>query len=471
MRNLFSVALWGKDYVTRFLEVCLPTLLSPGNLGGMSRDADSRFLIITTEEDAVEIRRTAIFQTLGDRVATEFFIVPSKHSGNKYKSVSNLQMVAIEYSADFDTLFFLYPDFIFADGTISTALRRLQAGHDAVVLPVPRVLDHAVRDAFSDIVRAKNAAITLNPREFVAFANRHFHPAMWAHLWESGTFTSYPSNLFWRVAEGNLLFRCFHLHPLAIRVQFDSPVYTVRMRSTLDEEYIPRVFPDIGTIYCVPDSDEAAICSLTPESFVLSPLRPYQRPDILLVARWAEASASVLHRQFVRHPYRWHDRAMPAAEWQAAEAGSAALIERILERLKVPDMVLRIEDRIAYRMRRMRARRFGYWARPSSKSPLYVAAISDFHLWVILLCRLGFYRIAGPRFWRIFRWARSIWWRMRGTAPMVERPHADWIEILTHLQNAEIASFLAIVLEISRRTRRRIWPERRRRFGGIEGKS
>lgn len=421
----------------------------------MSRGNGSIFLVITTAAAAARIRGSVAFQVLDGCIDTEFAIIQPPTLRNKYRFLNRQQMIAIRRSADFDTLFFLYPDFLFADGTIATTIQRLANGHDAVVLPVPRVLDHSVRAALGQTNRPANGAIALQPREFVSFCNRHFHPAMWSHLWGSRAFSSYPSNLLWRGSGDSLLFRCFHLHPLAIRVQFDSPTYGVLPRSTLDEEYLPRLFADIGTIHCVADSDEAAICSLTPEEFAFAKLRAYQRPDVLFVARWAEASASALHRQFVERPYRWHSGDIPSADWQSIESESAKCVRQILERLEIPDMVLRVEDRLGFRMRRIRAKRFSYWAYPSKEKSFYVANISDFGLTIVLLSRLGFYRITGRRFWAAYRWTRETWRRLRGLPARPGRAETDWVWLLGTLQRAEVSSVGAIALELTRRVLRR----------------
>lgn len=110
--------------------MCLPTLLSPGNIGGLPKSVDSTFLISTTSNDDEIIRQSLAFSALQQHVEIKFVIIAKPIAPDKYQMVSNLQSLAIQRSAELDTVFFIYPSFIFAHGTIANALQRLEQGHD-----------------------------------------------------------------------------------------------------------------------------------------------------------------------------------------------------------------------------------------------------------------------------------------------------------------------------------------------------
>ncbi|MGQ0676394.1 MAG: hypothetical protein ACT4N4_09980 [Rhodospirillales bacterium] len=388
MRNLFSVCLWGDSYVSSFLSASLPTLLAPGNLGRIDRRRDSRFLIITTANDAARIAAAPQYRDLQRFVSTEILTIPKPSRYNKYSAVSRCQMHAIHLSRDFDSLFFLYPDFIYSDGAIGNAIRRLEQGHDAVVLPVPRIVEETLLPELAAAPRTDNGSIALAPRDFVKLTSRHLHRTTWSYLWGATDMTSYPSSLIWRMPDGGLLYRCFHIHPLAVLVQRTTSAFVARFRISVDEEYLSRVFPDIGSIYCVPDSDEAAVCSLVEGFFEVSRVPSWQKTDILYMAQWMEENASTLHRQFARHPYRWHAGDASAPDWREVEETSDMVIQRIVDRGNIPDSILRVEDRAAYSARRRRARRFRHWAWPAIVAPLRIRTVSTYGLFIAALYRI-----------------------------------------------------------------------------------
>jgi hypothetical protein len=404
MRSLFATVLWGDEYVQNFLGACLPTLLSPGNLGATVRE--SGFLIITTKEDAQQIRRAPIFTALNRQIEVDFLIVARPRSSDKYFSVSREQTKAIQRSLAFDAIFFVYPDFIFSDGTIERAIKRLDEGHEAVVLPVPRVLDSKVRAEFRCLLATGRHDLILPPREFTALGTRFFHPSMRSYEWGNPELSCYPSTLLWPLAEDTFLFRCFHLHPLAIKVQRNNPIFNTTFRTSLDEEYLPRVFPDIDGIHCVHDSDEGAVCSLSPASFEAYSLPVGQKPDVLFLARWAEGATATLHRQFARKPYRWHTRDIDPSDWKAAEEKSMADIQPVLDRLMIQEQNLRVEDPIAYRRRRQRLQRFSYWSGKAPNVPGAFIEISSGTLLVLIGARLAMATQTYP-------YARRLWHAIR----------------------------------------------------------
>lgn len=440
MRSLFTTVVWGKDYVEHFLRACVPTMLTAGNLGAASHD--SRFLIVTTKEDAKEIQDAAIFTPLSEMIDVEFLIIPRPKSGNKYLSVSREQTKAIRRSLGYDALFFIYPDFVFSEGSIGHALQRLETGHRAVVLPVPRVLDHRILAEFRRLTAPGQPGLALPPREFTALATRCLHPSMAAYEWSSRQLSSYPSTLFWRTAPNAMLYRCFHLHPLAIKVQPYNPSFNTSFRASLDEEYLPRLFPDIDGIYCVSDSDEAAICSLSPANFEVHRLLSWQNPDVLFLARWAEGATSTLHRQFARHAYHWHSESVDPVTLQEITEQSWNGVRPVLERLSILGENLRIEDPLSYSRRHQRLRRFAYWHGLARRAPVALDELPTSSLSILFAARLARLTRTTP----IALWIWHTYQRLKGRATGQPSPLAAG-----HLLTEGVATWV-LCFELYKRT-------------------
>ncbi len=385
IKCLVTVALWGERYVRRFVDISLPTQLSDGNLGALNPGSGSSYLIVTTEEDRKRIEDAPAYLALTRKIETGFLTMSPPRRGDKYFGVSRFQNAAVQRSYGYDAVFFVYPDFVLADGVFRTALRRLDEGALAVTLPVPRVLEESFVPRFlartgGEAGGGSGNVRTLRPRELVELANECLHPTMATFYWDGEEIARFPSSLLWEAPDGGLLMRCFHTHPLALRVQERNPAYADVFRISLDEEYLPRVIRTAGDVYCVPDSDEGAICSLSDSDFRLATAHKAGRPPVRHVALWAERHAAVLHREFLRRPYRWHGAEVDETAWAEVERRSDSNIDFVLDRLKIPDRVLRYEDPEAFRARTERAKLYRYWIRPGALS----LATKRYDTWTLL---------------------------------------------------------------------------------------
>ena len=72
----FIVVLWGERFRRYFLDLCLPTLLSPGNLPTLATAQRSKFLIFTYSDDIAAIKLAPIFALLEKYVDPVFLEIP-----------------------------------------------------------------------------------------------------------------------------------------------------------------------------------------------------------------------------------------------------------------------------------------------------------------------------------------------------------------------------------------------------------
>ena len=178
---------------------------------------------------------------------------------------------------------------------------------------------------------------------------------MWdAFDWDGGQFAGYPSCLRWNVANEGWLIHCFHLHPLALRVQRDNPRFVTRFATSLDGEYVARLFDGTQDLAFATDTDAFAMVTLRDASMGPFPT-PGHGPSVATVARWAEANAALLHRAFSGVAFRWHGGPVTESAWQPAEQRARNILAEVKDRLHTPDSVIRVEDPLAYRARRARA--------------------------------------------------------------------------------------------------------------------
>lgn len=359
MRVLFALVAWGNAYVRDFLDVSLPTLMAEGNLSDADMLAGSRLLILTTKADVETFEADPALKSLQATIPVDYVDIRKFRTGDKYSFASRCQLEALRRSEDFDAVILLYPDMIWCRGGVRYAIDRLREGALGVMTPAPAVLPEPTLAALqSDTIRASGSAggraISVAPRRLAGIALKNHHPMWDAFDWDGGQFANFPSCLRWNVADEGWLIHCFHLHPLALRVQRDNPRYLASFSTSLDGEYVARLFDGTQDLAFATDTDTFAMVTLREGEMGPFPA-PGCKPSIADVARWAEASAFMLHRAFAGVPFRWHDGPVSESIWAGAEQRAQTILAEIRQRLHTPDSVIRLEDPEAYKARRGRA--------------------------------------------------------------------------------------------------------------------
>src|SRR4051812_137217 len=120
---------WGYEYVRQFLEVGLPTLLAPGNVPALTAELPCEFVILTSNDDEEFLREHATFKRLAAICNTEIRLIDHLISDGNYSTTITLAYAEVVRSlgqAMVDTcFFFLVSDYIMADGSLLSALRRM----------------------------------------------------------------------------------------------------------------------------------------------------------------------------------------------------------------------------------------------------------------------------------------------------------------------------------------------------------
>ena len=125
----FILVLWGERFRNYFLDLCLPTLLSPRNLPSLATRPRSKFLFCTPPDDWAAISASPIFQLLARHVEPVYIEIPPCPpgvSGCVHMGIGHRRGCELAYEAKAYP-FVLTPDSIFSDGTIA----RLQELADA----------------------------------------------------------------------------------------------------------------------------------------------------------------------------------------------------------------------------------------------------------------------------------------------------------------------------------------------------
>ena len=128
---------WGYQFIGRFLEFCLPTLLAPNNIPAIAQAKPCRFILLSSVADEPVIRSHPAWQKLERHCACEIQSIDDLITqGNHTATITLAFERALRQSGDAmrDTCFiFLMSDYLVADGSLKTVLRTIETGASAVL--------------------------------------------------------------------------------------------------------------------------------------------------------------------------------------------------------------------------------------------------------------------------------------------------------------------------------------------------
>ena len=279
----FIVVLWGERFRRYFLDLCLPTLLSPGNLPALATAQRSKFLIFTYSDDFAAIKRAPIFALLEKYVDPVFFEIPPcpvGTSGCAHMGIGHRCGLETAYAAKAYP-FVLTPDSVFSDGTVRCLQRLASEGVELVLVPALRFSEELLFDNLRKLGVLPDRGgvaepITLTSRQLAHAALRSMHSETLTYEWDAPYFFSHPSAAWWRVPDEDGIV----VHSLSWAAPLlDFSVVRTHDTSTFDEwtfdgDYIYKNLGEIKKIHLVRDSDEMFIASWAPADDKPYPLTP-----------------------------------------------------------------------------------------------------------------------------------------------------------------------------------------------------
>jgi hypothetical protein len=323
---------WGYHHVRYFLEWSLPTLLAAGNLPAIAAVLPTECVIMTSADDEEFVRQHPAFKALAASCKVAIRHIDHLITDGNYSTTITLaytESLREVGDAVVDTcFFFLVSDYIMADNSLGNAVKRMLAGASAVVVGNCQVvLEDAMPWLQQRLARTKQA-LALNPRELMAWALNHLHPATLANTVNIPfNHNSHTNRLFWRVDGNTMLGRFYLMHMLCVRPEVTNFV----IGSSCDYSFIPEMCPS-GNVETITDSDEYLVVELQPRSHEAIFLRPGPlRPREL--AKSLREWTTAVHRDNAHKTLVFHAGELPAdMPEKTAEADS--FVNAIAELLK-----------------------------------------------------------------------------------------------------------------------------------------
>jgi hypothetical protein len=327
---------WGYQFIGRFLEFCLPTLLAPNNIPAIAQALPSRFVLLSSSTDEAIIRAHPAWQKLEQHCIAEIWSIDDLITqGNHTATITLAFERALRQSGDAmrDTCFvFLMSDYLMADGSLQTVLRTIQNGASTVLAGNFQVIAEDATPLLRQRIDPSSHDIVLQPRDLVRWSLIHLHPATVANVVNFGlTHNDHTNRLFWRVDENCLIGRFYLMHPIAIHPETTD--FTVG--SSWDYSFVPELCPS-GKIVRLTDSDDYLVVELQRRQYEFENLRPGPAVPELLARSLAEW-ATEAHRQNVEETIIFHAAERPANLGQVT-AQADAFINDVRRALASPPL-------------------------------------------------------------------------------------------------------------------------------------
>jgi len=304
------VPVWGYSYVRQFLQAGVPTLLAPGNLPAVARMLPTEFIILTSTDDEPYIREHAMFKRLAAVCPTH--IHPIDHlitDGNYSTTITLAYAETVRRVGDTMTdtcFFFLVSDYIYADGSLANALKRMLGGTSAVVVGNFQVAREDALPWLEEKLRSVKYELALAPRELMQWALNHLHPATLANMINIPlSHNSHTNRLFWRVDGNTILGRFYLMHMLCIRPEHTDFV----IAASCDYSFVPEMCPS-GNVDTIADSDEYLVIEMQPRDHEWGFLQPGPLKPRVLAKSLREWTTSA-HRANADHSLIFHAADLP----------------------------------------------------------------------------------------------------------------------------------------------------------------
>ncbi len=344
-----SCVFWGERFRDFFIDVFIPSLLSPGNLPAISEGRRNKVLIATTPEDYAIIEQTAQFRRMKQYAEPMLFPIPPAPpgvNGCQHMGVGHLQVTDQAFK-DKAYLCALVPDMIISDGTLAFVEKKAREGYQAVLSTCIRVEE----DGFLSGVRAAagvdhlgklgdtEAAIGLSGRQLVRISMDNLHSQGMTWNYDKPYFAQFPVAPFWPSAANNAwLFHSLHWVPLLLDYGcLEGHDQSCLKNWTMDGDYLHDNFTSVRS-WIVQDSDDAYVTSWSPADDRPVPLTyppEMDYPDvgpmlkgIYLNKTYGDPIFDKMKQTLFFVPIRWHVGETSEDEWLALENRVQALLKR-----------------------------------------------------------------------------------------------------------------------------------------------
>ena len=345
------VGFWGDRFRGYFADFCLPSLLSPGNLGALSAADGHRFLVCTTADDWRKLEASPHWRLLGRHATPTLIEVglpdgPSNETKFKHMTLGHRLLVNVALR-DRALASQIMPDAMYTDGTIASALRHASQGAHAVLTVAMRLKEEGLFEGLRKRrllpergnEEAAFRPITLKSRVVVDLAVENLYDDSVLHDWDGQHFPLWPAYSFWRAPQntGILIQSAYYAYILLDMATIERHNERSFDIACIENYWLSDNFPDPSRIRVIGDLDEAMIVSWTPSAIYTRPptaswlfripgLSAFWKGYRLRCMREFHAGIGDTQKaNNIRYPIHWHSGEIDES-WKIVEARTRTIM-------------------------------------------------------------------------------------------------------------------------------------------------
>ena len=249
----YIVPVWGHAFSKLFAEICLPMLLTPGNLRSPKQHALDRFVIATTAQDWAYMQTTPAMQTLMALMEVMPVLVDGKIDiSNPHAAMSECYAVAMANNAvvaGHTHFVFLTPDSIWSEGAFERLRELADEKYKVVMVCGLRVNQEGMSAVLADWLHEHPDNPAMSNSQMTNLMFDHMHQLSRAHNFLSDQFLNqWPSHIYWiNDQERQIIAHCFHMHPLMVL----APKRTAKIGNTIDGDFLDNLPYPLESYYVV----------------------------------------------------------------------------------------------------------------------------------------------------------------------------------------------------------------------------
>lgn len=297
----FVVPVWGASYTSLFADVCLPLLMTSGNLGAIRGGEGNRFVIATTYADARYLSAHPSLARLKEFVEVEYQLIDglantrATHEAMSY--CYSAAMKSLRVKPGYTYFVFLTPDSFWSEGTFQRLKSLADEGYSVAMVMGLRTNSESIVPELKKLIRDKADNPSMPIEALVTLSLRHLHQMSRAHDFLSGDrfLNQWPSHLYWWGGRDRLIARCFHMHPLMVQ----SKASVSRIGDSIDGEFLDNLNYPLDKYFIARGNEDFLGIELS--SSGRSWGMPLSPPSAWMVALFGVWHANSRHWHFFRH--------------------------------------------------------------------------------------------------------------------------------------------------------------------------
>lgn len=297
---------WGERFVDKFMNYCLASLLSEGNILALSRDGGVVLSIVTTAADRERMMAHPHYERLRKSAEVVFTCFPAEFL--KRREADGLNFYHFYGLLDHQSVFlaqamradlYLLPiDSVYSNDCLKTFSSHLRNGADCCSIGALEVDEEALRAWLDAEGRRKSGVLDLPGAELVQVAaanpDRYFRAMVVSG--DGPEFCAHPRELVWALPDGLAMHSVF-MHPLAVSSRLLIRPFHPH-HENVDYALLPRLMQDDGRMKVIGEGSEATLAHFgAPDTRAAFEVGPFSVKNFMAAHRYDYA----VHRQFFDH--------------------------------------------------------------------------------------------------------------------------------------------------------------------------